>query len=76
MTDSIQYPRPLTTDLWIVTYQGHPVRFVQNHQRAWGVCHIDQATTFAAEEDAQLKIVDWSLRGNSKFKIRRQHLEP
>ena len=76
MTDSIQYPRPITTDLWIVTYQGYPVRFVRNHQRTFTVCHLDDATTFATEDDAHIKIVDWPLRGNPKFKVRRQHLEP
>lgn len=59
----------------IVTYQGHPVKFVQNLQRVFTVCHIDDATMFESEGEARVKLRDWNLHGNGRFAVRRKILE-
>lgn len=54
---------------YIVTYDSHPIRFVQNHQKVWSVCHPDDATVFESVDEATVALVDWRLRGNGRVKI-------
>lgn len=63
--------------VWIVTYLGHPVRFVENlNWNVWAVCHLSEATTFTDPDTAYVKLVDWNLRGNGKFAVRKNSQKP
>lgn len=59
---------------FIVCYQGHPVRFVTNLHKRWSICHVDDASEFATQEEAELAIVNFGLRGNGRVSIRRKIL--
>ena len=54
--------------MFLIRFRNHPVRFL-DAPKAFEVVYEPDATRFNSVDEAYIKLVDWSLRGNGQFRV-------